>query len=152
MPRPRSRKHDGVAWALVTYTAACCAITAFLAFCLYSLMQPTRAQNPGVATYKPPPAVASNFTSPGRPVTEAPRIAVATQAPLETVAIALPQADVPQVEVKSKASKETPSPRHRSARRQERRSPTRDYAYQPYQQRQLFMGGYRPWYPGSFFR
>jgi hypothetical protein len=144
MPRSRSRAYGGAAWGLAVYFAASCAVAGSLVSGMYNLMQPTRVQNPGVAAYKPPPAVAFNFTGYARPASEVPPpVAVAMEPVVETVAVALPQVEVKRApEVK----KETPSPRRQAARRQERRSPRTDYAYQRYQPYQPYQG-YQPYQP-----
>src|SRR5438105_10434943 len=61
---------------LAIYSALCCciAVAAFAAW-IYGLLQPTRAQNPGLAAYKPPPATIVGY-GPAVPLPAPPREAL----------------------------------------------------------------------------
>jgi hypothetical protein len=48
-------QRDGLAGALAIHLFLYCAVGGCFAFGLYELLQPTRASNPGITAYKPPP-------------------------------------------------------------------------------------------------
>jgi len=141
------------------YGALCCGGIAVYAFWMYGVLQPTSAQNPGLAAYKPPPATIVGYRPPAM-VPAAPReaLTVIEPGPEPSGKQTAPEAagstvlqhpsDVNHVPVvnngpaqatKLKEVAKTDSPkRQRSARRNEPK-PKNEFAFQP------FFGVFRPW-------
>ena len=65
------QRPDSVTVALSIHLIVYCAVGACLAFYLYALLQPSRAPNPGLGAYEPPPGAVVKYRKPSL-VTAAP--------------------------------------------------------------------------------
>ena len=126
------RYHDfGLAAAVL---AICFGVYGGFAVGFHWLMQPTRAQNPGLAAYSPPPKTVVDYTGSSF-------VPPAPSAPIAPVALAEPAPDVlesPTIEPKKETKRQHARPR-RERPVIERRNPW-DFASRPSH------GGYRPWF------
>jgi hypothetical protein len=59
--RTRLSRSEPPSIAIPTYLAFCVLVCGFLGWGFYKLMQPAQYPNPGVAAYKPPPAIATIY-------------------------------------------------------------------------------------------
>jgi hypothetical protein len=145
---------------LAIYGALCCVGVAAFAAWMHGVLQPTSAQNPGLAAYKPPPATIVGYRpavilpAPWREALTVVEIGpepAGKQAAAEAAGPTVLQhpSDVNHVPVVDnipvqattlkEAAKMGSPKRQRSARRNETKPRTNEFAFQP-----LF-GGFRPW-------
>jgi hypothetical protein len=141
MARHYREQSDGLEVAPAILLGLYCAVAGCFAFGLYALLQPTRLSNPGLSAYQFPSATIVTYAL-------SPRLSNAPQ-PIPSVEAAAPEPETtgttaqgrndvqkPNRQVKS----ESPRRQRATSHRKERRSPTMDYAAQP------FLGGFRPWF------
>jgi hypothetical protein len=135
MARHYCEQSDGLEVAPAILLGLYCAVAGCFAFGLYVLHQPTRLSNPALSAYQFPPATALRLSDAPQPI---PLVEAAAPGPETTGTTAQGRNDVqkPNRQVKS----ERPRRQRATSHRKERRSPTMDYAAQP------FLGGSRPWF------
>ena len=139
MAKYSRERTDGLEVALAIHLAIYCAAAACFALGLYTLMQPSRHPNPGLAAYKAPSAMVATYLPSIRNVAEpVPFTTVqAEKAKPETVA----RAQAAEAKKPAQDATAEPPKRQRAATaRKERREPWPRYAEQP------TFGGNRPWF------
>jgi hypothetical protein len=84
------RRPDSVTAALGVHLIVYCAVGACLAFCLYALLQPSRAPNSGLGAYAPPPVAVVKYGKPSLVTTVTEPIAPVEQ-PIVPVTLVEPE-------------------------------------------------------------
>jgi hypothetical protein len=148
-----SRGRDGLEAALAVYLGIYCTVAACFALGLYTLMQPTRHPNSGLAAYKPPPAMVVSYLPSfrnGDPRSVAAADAVVAQTDTEKARTAKAEASGQEARAEAFKRQRTAStprerrePRWQDPRWQEQRwqESRWRYAQQPF-----YGGGNRPWF------
>jgi hypothetical protein len=127
-----SARGEGAAAALGLYLGGFIAVGACFAFGLYTLLEPTRYDNPGLRAYKPPPAAVVTYYETAPHENVAPPAPVVVDSPAGDAKAAAASEPAPAeekpVEVKPEPAKKA-APR---VVRRERRNPYDAYAQQPF--------------------
>lgn len=126
MARPPRAPSDGVATALGVVVCLYCAVAGCLGFGLYTLLQPARFPNPGMAAYKPPPRSVVTFLPPLRLRNDGARAGSLepTTAEPETTGVSLrpPDADTSVQSASQPEPQTVPPPPRRPSKRTPRRA------------------------------
>jgi len=147
-----TRHNDHSSLGLSIYVTLCCVGDAAFAVWMYALLVPIRAENPGLAAYKPPPAAVVNY----RPATLPPApprdgLTVVPPNPLlgiSDIAVEAPArpalqhpADANNAPAVAPRARTAAPKRQVTVRRTDPRQKKNEFAFQPF----FGGGGFRPW-------